>query len=78
MTTTNFEKRLAALEKQVRTLTAQRRGEGAPSTNKDWLLNIWGSFADDPAFDEAMSYGRKWRQAQRPATRKPSPNKRGK
>ncbi len=78
MTAIEIERRLDALEKQVKTLTSQRQGNPAPATNKEWLLNIWGSFADDPAFDEAMSYGRKWREAQRPGARKASRNKRSK
>ena len=32
---------------------------------------IWGAFADDPAFDEAMKLGREYREAQRPRTKPP-------
>ena len=60
MTTTEFEQRLEALEKKVADLSMK----GTPSTNKDWVFKIWGSFANDPEFKKAMSYGRKWRKAE--------------
>lgn len=66
MTPIEIEKRLEALEKQVHALTSDRGNSHQPSTNKEWVFRIWGSFADDPAFDEAMRHGRKWRLAQRP------------
>jgi len=77
MTAMEMEQRLVALEKQVQSLSAARQS-AAPATNKDWLLKIWGSFADDPAFEEAMKYGREWREAQRPGARKTSRRKRQK
>jgi len=58
MTATQIEHRLAALERKVEGLVAQR------STNKDWVLKMWGSFANDPDFDKAMAYGRQWRAAE--------------
>ncbi len=77
MTTTQIEQRLAALEKKVDSLTAHT----GPATNKDWVLKMWGSFANDPDFDKAMAYGRQslarsrktanhFAQASQPAPRK--------
>ncbi|HUO09111.1 MAG TPA: hypothetical protein VM008_12465 [Phycisphaerae bacterium] len=60
MTTTELEHRLAALEKKVEMLAARN----APTTNKEWLLNIWGSFSGDPDFEKAMRLGKQWRQAE--------------
>ena len=60
MTTAELESRVAALEKKIEHLVAQNQ----PATNKDWLLQIWGSFAGDPDFEKAMRYGREWREAE--------------
>jgi hypothetical protein len=60
MTTAELEQRVAALEKKIESLT----GQDARATNKDWLLKVWGSFANDPDFEEAMRYGRKWRESE--------------
>jgi hypothetical protein len=60
MTTIDLELRVTALEKKIETLAAHR----SPATNKDWVLQIWGSFAGDADFDKAMRYGRKWREAE--------------
>jgi hypothetical protein len=34
-------------------------------SSRPWWEQIWGSFADDPGFLEAMQYGREYRRAQR-------------
>jgi hypothetical protein len=60
MTTTELELRVAALEKKVESLATPV----APSTNKDWVLKMWGSFSHDPDFERAMRYGRQWRDAE--------------
>ena len=60
MTTTELELRVAALEKKVEVLAAPR----GRTTNKDWVLKMWGSFAHDPDFEKAMRYGRQWREAE--------------
>ena len=40
------------------------------SPRQPWWEEISGSFANDPAFDEAMRLGREWRESFRPKTRK--------
>lgn len=69
MSTTNFEKRLAAIEHQLARLKLDR-GSTAPMRPIDALEKIHGTFENDEAFQEAMRLGRKWRESQRPATRK--------
>jgi hypothetical protein len=60
MTTTELEARIAALERKVEMLAAQK----TPPTNKQWLLEIWGRSANDPDFQQAITYGRRWRKVQ--------------
>ena len=60
MTTTELELRIAALEKKVEGLSGAR----GTSTNKEWVLKMWGSFSDDPDFEKAMRFGRKWRETE--------------
>jgi len=60
MTTIELEQRLAALEKKV-----EKLAKPSPiATNKEWVLKMWGSFENDPDFEKAMTYGRKWRDAE--------------
>jgi hypothetical protein len=70
MSLTQIETRLAALEAKVSQLQTSRNSVAAPATNKEWLEEIWGSFSGDPAFEEAMRYGREWREAQRPGVKR--------
>jgi hypothetical protein len=35
-------------------------------TKKDWLDEVYGSFANDPDYDRAMELGRKYRESLRP------------
>ena len=63
MTTTELEKRISAIEQRLESLDKRLQQQPAePYTNKRWLKEIWGSFAGDPAFLEAMRYGREWRE----------------
>jgi hypothetical protein len=64
MTQARLESRVAALEKEVHRLKAER--EEAQSTEQPWWEKISGTFADDPAHDEAMRLGREWRKSFRP------------
>lgn len=68
MTMAQIVSRIAALEAEVTQLKRNQLPE-MPAKNKAWVEQIWGSFADDPLFDEAMRLGRKWREAQRPKIR---------
>ena len=71
MGTRPLKNRVEALEAEVALLKAKL--ERGPST-KPWWEQIWGSFAGDPAFQEAMRLGRQYREAQRP---KSSPRRKG-
>ena len=62
----SLEHRVAALEAEVAQLKKELQGrqEGA-----DWH-KIIGTFANDPSYDKAMEYGRKYPESLRPGKRK--------
>ena len=60
----SIEQRMKALEEEVAQIKARLERKG--KTTVDWLDKIWGSFANDPIYDEAMRLGREYREAQRP------------
>ena len=60
--------RVETLEAEVARLK-ERLGEGS-CTKPDWVEDIWGSFANDPIYDEAMRLGREYRESLRPKPRK--------
>jgi len=62
-----LETRIAALEEQVARLRQQQAGD--PS-GRAWLDDLYGKFANDPVFEEAMNLGRKYRQSLRPRAAK--------
>ncbi len=66
MSTTQIEKRLAALEAEVERLKQAPRDGGVP-----WWKANFGAFAGDPHFQEAMRLGRAYRQSLRPKAAKP-------
>jgi hypothetical protein len=71
MTTTNMERRLTIIEQEIAELRA--RVMIPPASPNHWIEKIAGTFSSPDAkaaFDEAMSYGRAWRRAQRPRARK--------
>ena len=65
MATYNLAERVATLEAEVLRLREQLER----STRKDWH-RIVGTFANDPAYEEAMRLGRQWRESFRPMARK--------
>jgi hypothetical protein len=62
MSNTEIEARLIALETEVARLKAQQQTSAAPP----WWEEILGSFANDPAYDEAMQLGWQYRESLRP------------
>ena len=67
-TKASLESRVAALEKEVGHLKASPEATRGPS--QPWWEKISGTFADDPAYNEAMRLGREWRESFRPKPRK--------
>jgi hypothetical protein len=61
MSNTEIEARLFALETEVARLKAQQQ----TSVETPWWKEILGSFANDPAYDEAMQLGREYRESLR-------------
>lgn len=55
--TSSVEQRLASLEAAI----AELQRQIAPMP-KNWLQQITGSFKDEPAFEEVLSYGQAIRQ----------------
>jgi hypothetical protein len=71
MAVPGIEHRVAALEAEVARL--KKKLEKAYPSQGDWLDEIYGAFADDPHFEEAMRLGREYRESLRPgASRKPA------
>ncbi len=73
MAARELEARVAALEAEVAQL--KQRLEGPAESRKHWVDEVYGAFADDPDFLEAMRLGRKYRESLRPKLR-PQPAKR--
>ncbi len=66
-TGTSVEERLAALEKAVTDLRKELSDSRSNNPSSSWLEKITGSFKDDPAFEQALAYGREIRQADYPS-----------
>lgn len=66
MSAASVENRLAALEAEV----ARIKEQIANKPKKDWVEVIWGSFANDPIYEEAMKLGRAYREGQRQQPKK--------
>ena len=62
MAASSLANRVAALEEEVAQLKA-RLEKLAPSSSS-WVDKIAGTFANDPAYEEAMRLGREWRESQ--------------
>jgi hypothetical protein len=63
-----LQTRLTALEAEVAQLKQKVNQNG--SAEKSWLDELYGAFADDPDFLEAMRLGREYRESLRPKTAK--------
>ena len=64
MARSTLEQRVAALETEVAQLKAAiEKLQPGKQSNLD---RIWGKFANDPVYDEAMRLGRQWRESTRP------------
>lgn len=59
-TTSSVEKRLVALEHEVEKLKARVNGGDAKGP---WWEELFGKYANDPAFEEAMRLGRQYRKS---------------
>ena len=58
-----LEVRLTALERRMSQVQGLLEPENARQYNP-WLDQIYGAFKDDPLFEEAVKYGREWRDSQ--------------
>jgi hypothetical protein len=76
MAVAQIEQRVAALEADVARLKEQL--ESAVPPRGDWLDEIYGAFADDPHFEEAMRMGRAYRESLRPKPSRRTARKAGK
>jgi hypothetical protein len=68
MAAAQLELRMAALESEMERLRQQI--EKPPVPDKHWVEEIYGAFAGDDDFLEAMRLGRQYREAQRPKAKK--------
>lgn len=57
-TNTSLKERLAAVEAAI----AELQKQVPTATSLSWLQQITGSFKDEPAFEEVLTYGRSIRQ----------------
>jgi hypothetical protein len=72
MAAKSLEERVAILEAEVSRLKESRDPSAMAKT--PWWEQIRGRFKDDPAYEEAMRYGREYRESLRPADDMPSDN----
>ena len=68
-----LEQRLAALEAEV---AALKKENGRKQTDdRPWWEKIYGTFANDQHYEEAMRLGRKYRESTKPKQKKKSKKK---
>jgi hypothetical protein len=70
MAARELEMRVAALEAEMDLVKQRLEAEAAPA--KPWWQEIYGTFADDPLYEEAMRLGREFRESLRPRPAKRS------
>jgi uncharacterized protein YhaN len=66
-----LEQRVAELESEVAKLKANQKTNSDPVNA--WVDRIFGTFANDPDYEEAMRLGRKYRESTRPKPKKRKP-----
>jgi hypothetical protein len=70
MAVPEIELRVAALEAEVAHLKHQLEAVAKPA--RPWWQEIYGTFANDPLYEEAMRLGREYRESLRPKPAKRS------
>lgn len=68
MAQTSLAKRVAQLEQELADL--KRRIDEPKKPASPWWESLFGVYRDDPAFLEAMKYGREYRESLRPKPKK--------
>jgi hypothetical protein len=62
MSSKKLEERVARLEAEIAQI---KRGQVADTSASPWWDKVRGRFRDDPAYDEAMTYGKDYRESLR-------------
>ena len=65
MAAARLENRVAAIEQEIERLKQQVES-GTSQKTVPWYEKIFGTFKDDPDYEEAMRLGREYRMSQRP------------
>ena len=73
MAAAKIESRVAALEEEVASL--KRRLSEPAKARPHWVEGVYGAFANDPDFLEAMRLGRKHRESLRPRSARRTPKR---
>ena len=58
-----LEERMTTLERDMTEVKESIETQNSRQPNP-WLDQVYGAFKDDPLFDEAVKYGRMWRESQ--------------
>ena len=64
-----LEERIAAARKP-RSQSSRNEGGTAKQDDRPWPEKIFGTFANDPDYEEAMRLGREYRESTKPKPRK--------
>lgn len=70
MAARELELRVAALEAEM--AQVKQKIEAVTEPAKPWWRQIYGTFANDPLYEEAMRLGREYRESLRPPSAKRS------